>query len=486
MMSDDSAADDLLSLYQSFSHAVVNGKDLSEFSKDDLLDIYDYTRGIPDDFLANEAVIAGLRRFPKSKDFIKRKALLFYDLGQEEVCFTTLMSLPERMFVRAVASVRHEIEKFNASPDLCKVLEEYKPGSVEDGDILFLSDIFEDIGRVDVLEQCAETISKISQFPTTIFRCLYNISIENGEAGKAEKYARRLTEIDPFNSSTWVDLGNFYLTKLENLAGAIEAVEYALAIDPENVPAKMIKAFALYEADPQKARQLTQEVLSKNPSDARALYVSACMDFNEKRESEAVDKIISSLAEFNSVQSRDAVDLMLRSITGPLSDSAAQVLEETLRDDKGLNIATWMRDLLGNRSFRGAYELLMAGIRSHRFSSHDPENASVISEVLYRNGSYKDLEFFISQDQPFENLKDLTPFYALIYSLSLFRQGMTGETKRWIEYYLSVLAREPESIRSSLVEINMVNEAALRRLDRLHHFIDGDTDVSESMFDPYI
>lgn len=485
-MSADSAADDLHSLYQSFSQAVVHGEDLSDFSKDDLLDIYDYTRSIPDDFMANEAVIAGLCRFPKNKDFIKRKALLLYDLGQDSMCFTTLFTLPERMFVRAVAAARHEIEKFNASPNLRQLLEEYKPGSIEDGDILFFSDLFEDIGKVDMLEECADIISKISQFPSTIYNSLYNIALEMGEVEKAEKYARRLTEIDPFNASAWVDLGNLYLTKMENFDGAIESAEYALAIQPDNVPAKMIKAFALYETQPDMARQLTEEVLLTNPSDSRALYVSACMDFNEKREDEATDKIIASLAEFNPVQSRDALDVLLRSITKPLSTSAMQVLEETIRDDNDLNIATWMRDLIANQSYQGAYELLMAGIRSHRFSSHEPENASVIAEVLYRSGSYKELEFFISQDQPYENLKDLTPFYALIYSLSLFRQGLTEDTKRWIEYYLSVLAREPESIRSLLVEINMVNEAAIRRIDRLYHFIDGDTTIVENQFDPYV
>ena len=67
-MTMDSFSDDggIKELYRSFVEAVERDGDLSSFSEDDLIDIFDYVTGIPDDFIAGESLRVGERLYPDS------------------------------------------------------------------------------------------------------------------------------------------------------------------------------------------------------------------------------------------------------------------------------------------------------------------------------------------------------------------------------------------------------------------------------------
>lgn len=96
---DDEQPDELKKLYDDFVDALRKGADMSSFSKDDLLDIYDYSRGIPDDYVGLEALLAGIRYFPRSRDMRKRIALYMHDLGQDDLAERAAERLPDRKSV---------------------------------------------------------------------------------------------------------------------------------------------------------------------------------------------------------------------------------------------------------------------------------------------------------------------------------------------------------------------------------------------------
>lgn len=479
---DHDPADEMSALYRSFCQAVSDGNGLDDFSKDDLIDIYDFTRSIPDDYIANEAIAVGLRRYPGSKDILKRKGLFFHDLGQDNVCEIILLGLPERAFTRSMAAMKNEIVVMGNDPMFKEALEIYTPGSVEDGDLLYMVDIFDAIDRLDIISENADALSRISQYPSTIFQELYVLLYEKGEFEKARYFGHRLTEVDPFNLSAWIELAYLYLTQFSDPESAIECSEYALAIDPADIGAKMIRALSVYEKNPDETKRIVREVLQQNPDEPRALYVEACVSFHEGRQSQGVELSMRACRGFGVGQRREALDLLLRSLRFPLSPDQRALLEEFVKEDSDLNISRWVRELVGHRSYHGAYELAMLSIKLRRFTPTSLEEVSALVESMYRLKLYDEIVNFISNEVA--ALMDLHPFYALIFAVAHYRLHNIDYICRWLDDYLSLsnLARAP---RGETLDGRLLRSVSLEKIRALRRSAEGDTSISDSMFDPF-
>lgn len=484
---DQNSSDEIHSLYKSLCAAIARGDDLSDFSKEDLLDVYEYTRSIPDDYIANEIVGAGLRRYPKSRAFLKRKGLLFHDIGQESFCETILLGLPEKSFVRVVTAMKNGYVRFGSAPDFKRELDGFAKNSIEDGDILYMIDIFDDVDGLHFLEESAELISGISQYPSTFYLELSRRNDEKGNLAAAIEYGRRLTEVDPFDITGWIHLALLYI-KDKNYDAALESTEYALAIDPEEVGSRMIKALTIYESrndDQELPQKLVAEVLSVNPDDPRALYVAAYIDLHEHRQAEGVAKIFRMIPGCNVDQRRDAYDLLLRSLTGPLDDGERIRFVELMSEYPEQNIADWIVDLNCSGAYQGAYELTLAAMGCRIYIPHTFADISALAEAMYRIGMFKEIIQFIEQNNGGESMMMLKPFDALIYAVSQYRLDRMAELRQWIGAYLTFSPWRAHR-KEFLLDFRLLNDGAFSRLEALRRRLDGDASVDESAFDPFI
>ncbi|MCM1292775.1 MAG: hypothetical protein NC111_02380 [Bacteroides sp.] len=478
-------ADDneLSRLYESFINAAETDGDFSGFSKDDLIDIFDYSRGVPNDFISEQVLVIGLMRYPDSVDLFKRKALLFYDLGRVSMAEEALGKLPENEFVRQVGVVRFEWAVCHSVKKLDEILPGHANGSIEDGDIMFLVDVYEEMDRLDELIAHADRVSEISQYPATIFSELFNLYIDRGDYEKAIGFGLKLTEIEPFNFVWWSEIASIYLTQLDRPDDAIEAAEYALAINPQQQTAQMIKALALYDSDHDAARAMVRDALEEDENNASALYVAACIDFFENRQQHAIANILRILIGFDFVRARDAIDLLFKSITEPLTDDQKQSLAGSLSNMREIDIEKWVDRLLHMHLYRGAVELADIGISLNRYSFNTAENITAISEAMYKLKMYREVCSLFSGFENNYAIESLPYNVALMYALSLYHLGLSDRVHTFLEMFKSNLVQSQTDLDKLMIHERLIYDATIDRLYLLCRFINGDTDVSESDFD---
>lgn len=475
--------DEMSRLYASFMEAYNSGGDLSGFSKDDLIDVYDFSRGIPDDFISEEVLSIALMRFPNSRDLVKRKAFFYHDLGHDSICDIILMSLPETSFVRTMAHLRNEWRLFGNEPQLSEYLDDYAIGSIEDGDIIFTVDIFGDAGLIDLVVRYAETFSNISQYPSTIYNELYNAYYDKGMYEKALEFGQKLTEIDPFNAAAWTELANLYLMKMNRPDVAAECAEYAIAIDPEDVNPRMIKALSLYDSDPIGCKNMVAEALAGDVKVPSACYVGAFIDFYEGKERDAVEKITQSLDDFSLAQRRETIDLLLRKINKPLDCDMRDRIHDLLIKDDSINAEAWVENLLRLGCLRGAYELYSVASSVWCYDTGNLQAMLTAAEVMYRLNLFGKTAEVLAVYVNETPLADVTPPAILLYALSLYRCWKGDVVRSFVSEAKMVLEQAPSM--SSLAD-GLLRESVIPRLSSLLSRIDGDETVAESSFDPYV
>lgn len=475
--------DEMSRLYASFVEAHGNGGDLSGFSKDDLIDVYDFSRGVPNDYISGEVLEIALMRFPKSRDLLKRKAFFYHDLGHDSICDIILMSLPEKSFVRTMAHLKNEWRLFGNEPHLSEYLDDYASGSIEDGDIIFTVDIFDDAGLIDTVGRYAEAFSKISQYPSTIYNELYNAYYDRGQYEKALEFGQKLTEIEPFNAAAWTELANLYLMKMNRPDVAAECAEYAIAIEPENVNPRMIKALSVYDSDPIESKRMVADALAGDIQMPSACYVGAFIDFFEGKERDAVEKIMRSLDDFSLAQCRESIDLLLRKICEPLNRDMRDRIHDLLIKDDSINVEAWVDNLLRLRCLRGSYELYSVASAAGRYNVENLPALLTATEVMYRLKLYDRVTDVLSGYLSKFSLAETTPPVILLYALSLFRCQHGDEARAFVKE--AMMALEQTLPLSSLAD-ELLRESVIPRLENLRLRLEGDDTIAESYFDPFV
>jgi len=96
-----------------------------------------------------------------------------------------------------------------------------------------------------------------------------------GDYDKAEVILKRIIREDPFCIHYWAMLAQNYMWG-NDLADAMEAAEYALAIDPDNIEALNAKACVLHELEQyEEAHQLFERLLKAFPNDSQMRMLDA-------------------------------------------------------------------------------------------------------------------------------------------------------------------------------------------------------------------
>ncbi len=478
--------DELRQLYLSFTKAVEEGGDLMEFSSDDLLDIFDYALRGADEATAGDAVIEGLRRAPHDSDFIKRKGFLFHEIDNDEACERVFAQLPEDAFVRIALLMRNSVEREDVDEIISRSLNDFSAGSVEEWDIVFLVDIFDNIDRVDLLVRHAEEISRVSQIPEAVYSELYSLFYDKRDYKSALEICKKLCDLNAFDAVTWTELAHLYLMKFGDTDMAVESAEYALAIEPENLTALMLKSIALHGSDPQEARNIVSQVLRKNPDEPMALFASGCIELLDGNESVALARLNESLAGFNKSQRREAMDLALRYMKRmENSTELIRNLSVVLLNDQEINCSEWLENLIRLEAYCGALCLATAAIEAGRLDLSMLSVITAVCEALYRMEHYDDLRSFIKDIYPDRaDWKENMPAIIMaIYAVTLYRIGEITELRDFLEEAVEASSVTPRGIN---VQERIFLRANLSLLLNLREALDHLPEPpDETMFDPF-
>lgn len=479
--------DEMVGLYNSFVEAVKSGGDMSDFSEDDLIDIFDYASGIPDDAIAAETIIQGARFFPSSADLLKRKALLFHQLGQESACREIIGRLSEKSFLFQILNIKSTSGKKEIYKSIINCLDQMPAGRVEDGDIMYIVDYFDSIDEIVFVADHADSFSRVSEYPSTIYNELFHLYWEKGDYSKAAEFGRRVTEIEPFNSNAWTELADLYNIQIKDSQAAVECADFALAIDPDSLGAMVVKSSALYESAPDESRRVVARLVDISPSDPLVLYAEAILNINDGRKATGIDKLERALSVAEISQYRNIFNVLLSVIELPLKPGLHSMMCDLFVNDDSIDAVKWCSDLLADGSYVGAYEVFLSANKSHRFDFSDQNAFMVATEVLYRMCHFADVvELLKSGYEGLDkNLLNLPLPLALMYALSRYRNDKNDfeEIRAYLDCRITLHGMDHTGYSLSY---RLMNQSAIKRMLTFKEALDAGREPDFGVVDPLI
>ena len=480
--------DDIKRLHASFIEAMESNRNYTSFSEDDLIDIFDYACNISDEYIITEVIIAGERCFPESKELLKRKALMYHRLGQDDACIAVInQSLPDS-FLNLIIEAKKEQSISSWLPLFKEHLSRIKSGTIEDGDIIFTVDFFDSLNHIDILTSCANELSRIGEYPSTIFNELFHLLWEKGYYKEASEFGRKLTEIEPFNALAWTELADLYNVNLGNIEEALECADFALAIAPNHVGALMVTSSALYELNPEKSREIVAEIMKIAPNDPMSYYSRAILNINDGNVDQGVNDIIKAIS-LNPISGRnELLELLFKAIDKPLNSSDEHIIINMLEDDDTIDAVKLCRTLISSGYNVGAYEAFVLANYAHKYDFGESESFYLAVEILYRNKMYNQLIELI--DLGCSNNKDMLlsmpMLLALVYSLSWCRTAPNAK-EEIICFIKERLALYNPSVRLGKLADLMCDESSIRRMNLLLDELSSNNNYPNLRdIDPYI
>ena len=480
--------DDIKRLHASFIEAMESNRNYTSFSEDDLIDIFDYACNISDEYIITEVIIAGERCFPESKELLKRKALMYHRLGQDDACIAVINQFLPDSFLNLIIEAKKEQSISSWLPLFKEHLCRIKSGTIEDGDIIFTVDFFDSLNHIDILTSCANELSRISEYPSTIFNELFHLLWEKGYYKEASEFGRKLTEIEPFNALAWTELADLYNVNLGSIEEALECADFALAIDPNHVGALMVASSALYESKPEKSREIVAEIMKIAPNDPMSYYSRAILNINDGNVDQGVNDIIKAIS-LNPISGRnELLELLFKAIDKPLNSNDEHIIINMLEDDDTIDAVKLCRTLISSGYNVGAYEAFMLAKSAHKYDFGESDSFYLAVEILYRNKMYNQVIELI--DLGCSNNKDMLlsmpMLLALVYSLSWCRTAPNAK-EEIICFIKERLALYNPSVRFGKLADLMCDESSIRRMNLLLDELSSNNNYPNLKdIDPYI
>lgn len=155
---------------------------------------------------------------------------------------------------------------------------------------------------IAILEESQEALVDSNENRMTLMYMLASLYRESGDEDKATELMQRAAESDEGNPEPYITLST-YRTSQEDFAGAFEAAEQAMAIDPSNIKSRLRYAESLVEyaasvSDQEKlgdSRQIIDGLLQESPGLPEALFVLAKLSLAEGDFDAAIKALGSAL-----------------------------------------------------------------------------------------------------------------------------------------------------------------------------------------------
>ena len=457
--------EDIIRLHASFIEAMESDCNFSSFSEDDLIDIFDYSCSISDEFVLSEVIIVGERFFPNSQDLLKRKALMYHRFDKEDACIAILNRLPEDSFLNIVISAKKEQQISSWIEKLKKQLSAIKSGTIEDGDIIYAVDFFESIGQGDILLMTADELSRISEYHSTIYNELFHILLEKGRYQEAVEYGRKLIDIEPFNSLAWTELADLYNVNLNLPLEAIECADFALAINPKSIGALMVKSSAIYESNPDESRKIVDKIMALAPNDPMSFYARAILNINDGNRKEGINDILQSINLQPVSGLKELLELLFRNIDSPLSNGAENIIISILKYNDSIDAVKLCEDLISYGQFIGAYEVFRISYSIGKYDFAVQNSIYFAVEAMYQVGAYdKILELLdIGCHHSYERRLKMPLLLSLIYSLAWYH-NYPSQRQSILSYLTERIAIHDENHLSSKILDKLVDESSYKRI----------------------
>ena len=269
---------------------------------DELTDIAEYYMTGKQDAKANQAIKAALDMHPDSVDpqiFLARQRMFYGKLDEARSIIDGITEQDdcEVIYIRAELLIKE------GRPDKASDFLQQQLPQMQDSLDTYLYDctsIFMDYDQWDFAQEWLEQLQ--DSFPTHPRLPIMEAEIQMGLDDYESAYAqlKAILEEEPFNSEAWNLLAETCVT-LEKFPEAQEAADYALAINPEDSNALLMKANAFMQAgEMAEAIEQYKKYLTYQPDDLSVQISLAICLSSEERYKEVLSEL--SKAELNALE----------------------------------------------------------------------------------------------------------------------------------------------------------------------------------------
>lgn len=275
MYNDDQRKSDeqyMQQLYSRFRQEVESGATVDFYEIDELLDIYDYAQDEGDVMVQMYVFLTAARLYPQNHDFDERMAFFLSYVSQDAA---------GDMFERKGRqdSALWEVLKMGVDcyPDgdperhIKALLKKYDRIDCES--LLKTIDLLRDMERLDLLVKYYSELNNRAEDPKGFaFEVAEAIKDCDAFRTDARRIAEDVTKLEPFNVEAWLLLARVEFG-LEHFEDALAAVDYALAIEPENINARITRGMVLAVTEGKQEESIVtlEAVLTEEPANIFAL-----------------------------------------------------------------------------------------------------------------------------------------------------------------------------------------------------------------------
>lgn len=390
-MSIEKPDNERLDLYNRFKQSLKSGDDSAFYDADDLIIIIDQAVDLEDEYTEIEAIMRGYRFFPDNEELAARRAFLYYDLNLDEGVDNMRGQLAADSPMTRILNIRRLNDGNVDKNEVIGMLNEIaaKPGLLNDEEVIQLVDCASSSGCFDWLKANEKKLrTKTDYLPTLLYE-LFIVSDINGDRPYSLALLEELTELQPFNIDFWNALAQTQsvgdLPDVEpDLDGALNSLEFALAIDNNNAEALSLKAsIMLQRGNPAEAVRLLKPMADKMPTAITAhIYVCAELELNHRdMASRLLDRYCPAFPE-----SLDLVKLALALDHPRLVDFLIAHFSTYGDPSEAMHRwVSWIESLYREGNVREASVLLDI---LHQSDSLEPQGYKLLFSALYVLGEY--------------------------------------------------------------------------------------------------
>lgn len=358
---DDDYTDEVARIYEDVLDTLSKSSDLSDFDTDTLLDVYDYACDISDEYVQSEVMTYILSRNPRCLQMLERKAVRYMQLSELQGAKMEAAKLPPSSFVRRLITTRINWSENNWRSLYDKLLSGIKRGSINDFGAFSLVDMAISADDLPHLVTVLPEVLPLLQYPEDFLVDLSDALYDSELYDDAVRVIQELSTLEPFNVEHWLRLADLYVSKLNNLAEAYNALEYALALDPNSPKALMMMGDVLVktQADMTRADEIAEKLMSMSAYRPEGLYLKAGILIHDERNAEALDCLFEYLDDCNTPL--DVLLLMFSFSDEELSEERKARMKRVIEEAEMVDLSNWIDDckrLLDVTGFDNILELL--------------------------------------------------------------------------------------------------------------------------------
>ncbi len=404
-----------------FRESICRPMDQRFFDEDELLEIFDYAGDVNDDYLRLEALLCAAHFFPNSEEFRERKAVYYSQCGEDLRDRYLDDNTDARGMIwdllRLHRSIDESVSVKDTFAEIDKIVDRYD--DFTDEEIIQLIDLVSVFGNVRWIK---DNLPKLRVKAGYLNILLFEIAVMadlNNEAEFSVSMLEELTELEPYNAYYWMMLAKEY-TEVDRLDDAQSAIDYSLAINPDDPQASLIKARLLYATDENDSGivSLLERLIKHDESNIEAVKFLAAVYNSRNRQLDAERTLRNFMARHPQEVLNIVPDLVM--YLPPDTDKLLDQFYVCNDDNSKLLWITWSQQLLSI----GMSDLSNKVIEAYERNSGSRVDTIATIEKLFKDERYGEALVALGgylEDK--DNIAGELPSLAIIHLISMLKLG---------------------------------------------------------------